>query len=153
MNRQQGQQAKIKRSQRTLGAKVTDDPDGVLAVLQTARRLLADGGELFKDGWHEKQRSKKPTRYSAMGALRSAADLTHPKDRSQAIWTAQYALQSAMAKDRSGVNGIAHLPEPIITRWESHPATTLEDALRVYDTAILNQGKVNLTASKARGRK
>lgn len=152
MNKQQGQAHKVARAQRTLGAKVTDDPEGVLAVLQTARRLLAEGTELCKDAWQEK-RSKKPTRYSAMGALRAAIDLSHPKDRSHAIWAAQYALQSAMEKDTSGVNGIAHLPEPVITRWESHPDTTIEDVLRVYDTAILNQGKVNLTASKAKGRK
>jgi hypothetical protein len=152
VNKQQGQAPTVAKAQRTLGAKVTDDPGDVLAVLQTARRLLDEGGELFKDGWQEK-RSKKPTRYSAMGALRAAIDLAHPKDRSRAIWAAQYALQSAMEKDPSGVNGIAHLPKPVITRWESHPRTTLEDAIRVYDAAIRNQGKVNQTVSKAKGRK
>lgn len=152
VNKQQGQAHKVAKAQRTLGAKATDSPDDVLAVLQTARRLLAEGGELVKDGWQEK-RSKKSTRYSAMGALRAAVDLAHPKDRSHAIWSAQYALQSAMEKDPSGVNGIAHLPKPVITRWESHPDTTIEDVIRVYDTAIRNQGKVNVIVSKTKGRK
>lgn len=125
----------------------------MLAVLQTARRLLADGGDLLKDGWQEQQARKKPTKYSVMGALRHAVDLAHPVDRHRAVTAAQRALQAAMERDESGVNGIAHLPTPIITRWETHPKTTLADALRVYDAAILAQGRVNQTQRKQKGRK
>lgn len=125
----------------------------MLAVLQTARRLLADGGELFKDGWQEMQSRKKPTKYSVMGALRHAVDLAHPVDRSRAITAAQHAIQIAMERDKTAVCGIAHLDKPIITRWESHPQTTLDDALRIYDAAILAQGRVNQTHRKQKGRK
>ena len=51
VNKQLTPAAKLKRAEKALGAKATDDPDGVLAVLQTARRLLADVGDLLKDGW------------------------------------------------------------------------------------------------------
>ncbi len=153
VNKQLTAAAKQKRVERKAGAKTTDDPDGVLAVLQTARRLLADGGELLKNGWEEKQAYKKPTKYGFMGALRKGVDLAHPRDRSHAIWAAQAAVQSALEKDKSAPNGIAHLPVPIITRWESHPDTTLEDALRVFDVAIKAQGTVNIAQSKAKGRK
>ena len=152
-NKQQGPQAKAKRLQRELGAKATDDPAGVLAVLQTARRLLAEGGVLVKDAWQEQPTGKKPIRYSVMGALRRAADLAHPKDRDRALWAAQYAIQGALEKDRTAEYGLAHLDTPIITRWESHDKVTLDDALRVYDQAIKNQGRVNIAKSKAKGRK
>ena len=148
MNPQRTKQAKAKRLERQLGARMTDDPDGVMAVLQTARRLLSDGGELFKDGWEEQRPRKKPTVYSFMGALRRAVDLAHPKDRSRALWAAQHALQGAVEKDPTKDNGIAHVDKPVITRWESHPKTTLNDALRVYDAAIKSQGTVNLAQKK-----
>jgi hypothetical protein len=124
-----------------------------MAVLQTARRLLADGGELFKEGWQEKRSRGKPTVYSPMGALREAVNLAHPRDRHRATSAAQHAIQVAMERDTSGVNGMAHLPTPVISRWETHPATTLGDALRVYDAAILSQGRVNQTQRKSKGRK
>lgn len=152
-NTQTTSTAKVKRLERQLGAKVTDDPDGVLAVLQTARRLLADGGELFKDGWQEKRGVKKPTVYSLLGALRAAVDLAHPRDRSRAVNYAQHALQGALEKDVTAPLGMAHLPVPVITHWESNPKTTLADALRIYDAAILNQGKVNQAVRKTKGRK
>lgn len=153
VNKQLTPAAKLKRAEKALGAKATDDPEGVLAVLQTARRLLADGGELFKDGWQEAQARKKPTKYGVMGALRAAVDLAHPVDRHRAVTAAQHALQQAMEKDKTAVCGMAHLDKPVITRWESHPQTTLEDALRIYDAAILAQGRVNQTQRKQRGRK
>jgi hypothetical protein len=153
VNKQLTPAAKLKRAEKSLGAKATDDPEGVLAVLQTARRLLADGGDLLKDGWQETQARKKPTKYSLMGALRHAVDLAHPADRHRAVTAAQHALQVAMEKDKTAVCGMAHLPTPVLTRWESHPQTTLEDALRIYDAAILAQGRVNQTQRKQRGRK
>lgn len=153
VNSQTTSAAKLKRVERKAGAKATGDPDGVLAVLQTARRLLADGGELCKDTWQERRGTKKSTIYSALGALRAGVDLAHPLDRSRAAWAAQAALQSALNKDKSAPNGIAHLPVPVITRWESHPDTTLVDVLRVYDAAIKAQGTVNIAQSKAKGRK
>jgi hypothetical protein len=124
----------------------------VLAVLQTARRLLVEGGELVKDSWQEK-RSKKPTRYSPMGALRAAGDLAHPRDCARAVSAAQRALQSALNEDVSAPNGKAHLEYPVITRWESHPDTTLDDAKRVFDSAIKRQGQINIATSKVKGRK
>ena len=153
VNKQLTPAAKLKRAGKSLGAKATDDPDGVLAVLQTARRLLADGGDLFKDGWQEKQSRGKPTKYGVMGALREATNFAHPRDRDRALWAAQHALQVAMERDKTAENGMAHLPAPVITRWESHPDTTLVDALRVFDAAILAQGRVNQTQSKQKGRK
>jgi len=58
-----------------------------------------------------------------------------------------------MERDKTAEFGMAHLPTPVITRWESHPKTTLDDALRIYDAAILAQGRVNKTQSKQKGRK
>lgn len=153
VNKQLTKQAKVKKAERQLGARATDDPDGVLHVLLTARRLLAEGGDLVKDAWQEEQPRKKPTKYSFMGALRRAVDLAHPRDRSRAIWAAQHALQAALEADKTAANGMAHLPNPVITRWESHPDTTFADAIRVYDAAIKRQGTVNQTASKTKGRK
>lgn len=125
----------------------------MLAVLQTARRLLAEGGELFKDGWQEQQSRGKPTKYGFLGALRAAIDLAHPRDRHRAVIASERALQAAMEADKTAHLGMAHLPTPVITRWESHPDTTLDDALRVYDDAILRQGKVNIATRKTKGRK
>jgi hypothetical protein len=151
-NPQQTEKAKIVRLERRLGARVTDDPDGVLAVLQTARRLLAEGGSLHKgDGWWEK--SSKATRYTIIGALRHGVDLAHPRDRARAFNAAQHAVQGALNADKTAELGMAHLPQPVITRWETNPASTLEDALRIMDAAIKNQGKVNLAVNKAKGRK
>jgi hypothetical protein len=152
-NKQQGPQAKLKRLQRELGAKATDDPDGVLAVLQTARRLLAEGGELFKDGWQEKRSRGKSTVYSVSGALRASVDLAHPRDRARAIHDSSSAIYGSLRGDDTRDLGMAHLPQPVLTRWESHPKTTLADALRVFDRAIKNQGTVNVAVSKAKGRK
>lgn len=125
----------------------------MLAVLQTARRLLAEGNELLRDGWQAKQSRGKPTHYSVMGAMRAAVDLAHPRDRTRALTAAQRAIQAAVDADRTRENGMAHLTVPVITRWESNPNTTLDDALRVYDAAIKNQGTVNTAVSKAKGRK
>lgn len=153
MNKQVTHQAKVRKLERELGARVTGDPDGVLAVLQIARRLLAEGVDLVKDAWCEKQSRNKPTKYSVLGALRAAVDLAHPRDRHRALGAAQHALQGALNVDKSAPNGKAHLNFPVITRWESHPDTTMDDALRVVDLAIKNQGRVNIAASKAKGRK
>lgn len=152
-NKQLSKQAKVKRVERQQGARATDDPDGVLHVLLTARRLLAEGGDLLKDGWQEQQSRNKPNKYGFMGALRAAVHLAHPRDASRAIWNAQFALQSALNVDETAANGMAHMDDPVITRWESHPDTTLADALRVYDRAIKAQGTVNTTVSKSKGRK
>ena len=152
MNTQLTPRAKLKRAERTLGAKATDDPDGVLAVLQTARRLLAEGGELVKDAWQEKQSRGKPNRYSVAGALRAGVDLAHPRDRGRALHAASSAVYGALSRDHTRDLGMAHLPQPVLTRWESHPKTTLADALRVMDAAILAQGKVNRIQSKQEGR-
>lgn len=88
-----------------------------------------------------------------MGAMRAAVDLAHPRDRTRALTAAQRAIQAAVDADRTRENGMAHLTVPVITRWESNPNTTLDDALRVYDAAIKNQGTVNTAVSKAKGRK
>src|ERR1051325_9533447 len=116
-NKQQGQAAKLAKLQREQGARVTDDPEGVLAVLQTARRLLAEGGELLHDGWQEQQSRGKPTKYGFMGALRHAVDLAHPVDRSRAVTAAQHALQVQLERYKTAERGMAHLPKPVITRW------------------------------------
>lgn len=65
---------RIQRLRRKLGVKRTDDPDGVLAVLQVSRRLISEGDLAV---------------YSVlMDAVRMAA----PKDDAIAWWAAHYAL-------------------------------------------------------------
>lgn len=124
-----------------------------MAVLQTARRLLAEGGDLLKDGWQAPQSRSKHTKYSMTGALRAGCDLAHPADRDKSLYFAQHALVGALTRDEKSALGIGHLPDPYLTRFEHHPDTTIEDALRVYDAAIKNQGAVNVSKLKGKGRK
>lgn len=77
-NSQLTKPAKLRRLSRKLGAKKTDDKDGVLATLQIARRLIQDEG------------------YAASEALNLAADkYAAPIDKSRAFWAAHYALTRA----------------------------------------------------------
>lgn len=136
-----------------MGARATENPDDVLAVLQTARRLLADGGVLLKDGWQADQKGKRPPQFSMDGALRKGLDLAHPVHRDSAVWAAQHALVEVISRsqtfnDRSLYNGAV-----VLINFNNHPDTTLADAITVYDSAIRAQGSIKVAVSKAKGRK
>jgi hypothetical protein len=76
---------KVKRLSRQLGVKPTVDPDGVIAVLQVARRLVKDTGA------------------GVVEALLDAADrFAAPKDPVIAFWTAHYAYSSSKSGDAVG---------------------------------------------------
>lgn len=68
----------IQKLQRKLGVKPSSDPDGVLAVLQIARRLYSEGDTAI---------------YSV---LDDALSLAAPKDKALAWWAAHRALHSCM---------------------------------------------------------
>lgn len=68
----------LKRLARKLGVRKSDDPEGSIAVLQVARRLVQDHG------------------YTAVHALNESADkYAAPIDPSRAFWAAHYALTTA----------------------------------------------------------
>lgn len=69
---------RIQRLKRELGVKATNDPDGVMASLQIARRLINDGDTAV---------------YSVMD---DATRLAAPKDHAIAWWAAHHALISAL---------------------------------------------------------
>lgn len=118
----------------------------MLAVLQTARRILAEGGELLKTGWSEK-RSKK-TLFSMDGALREALNLAHPLNRDESWWAARHAILEAI-----GHNPALQARGRGMLVFNNHPDTTLADAITVYDDAIKAQGRMKVAVSKAKGRK
>jgi hypothetical protein len=124
-------------------------------VLRTARRLLDEGGGLVKSAYLEtySKGKSKLTRYSMQGALMRAVDLVHPADRSRALQDAHHAISGSLRLDERSELGIAQSPYPYVSRFESHPDTVLEDALRVLDRAIKNQGTVNEAVRKQKGRK
>jgi len=72
---------RIQRLKRKLGVKATSDPDGVLASLQIARRLVNEGDTAV---------------YSVMD---DATRLAAPKDHAIAWWAAHHALTSALPAD------------------------------------------------------
>ncbi|AQT25733.1 hypothetical protein EniyanLRS_58 [Mycobacterium phage EniyanLRS] len=143
-NKQLTTRAKLKRKERELGVKATDNPDDVRAVLQTARRLLADGDELLKDGWQEVRSRGKPTIYSVDGAVRKALDLAHPHNRDKTWWAVKYALENAIHEHFPDRSGILH--------FNGHPDTTLAEAITVFDSAIKAMGRIQVAVSKAKGR-
>ena len=72
--------SKLKSLQQKLGARVTDDPDGVIAVLQSAKRLASTGVGVYT-------------------ALDAAVGQASPKDGARAWWKAFHALTSANGGD------------------------------------------------------
>lgn len=70
--------SKLTKLKRTLGVKNTDDPDGVLAVLQIARRLVSEGDS------------------AVYATLDDAIQLASPKDHALAWWAAHRALFSSL---------------------------------------------------------
>jgi hypothetical protein len=153
VNKQLTTAAKVKRQEKALGAKATDNPDDVLHVLQTARRLLADGGRLLKDGWQEKQSRQKPDVFSIDGALRRGLDLAHPVNRDSTAWAAQYALNAVIEADETFKPRADFQGHPVLVKFNNHPDTTLADAITVYDRAIKAQGRIKVVVSKSKGRK
>lgn len=103
-----------------LGVKPTDDPDGVLALIQIARRLLAEEGSTF-----------------VYSALNDAAEMAYPKDAGRAWWAAHHALISAMP------DGYKTLGDYVHGGSASH-----EDVLALFDAAIKNQGTMNIATAK-----
>lgn len=70
--------SKLRKLARKLGVKKTDDPEGVMAVLQVGRRLVQDEG------------------YAPSEALlRAANQYAAPIDSGRAFWAAHYALTMA----------------------------------------------------------
>jgi hypothetical protein len=66
-----------------LGARKSADPDGVIATLEIARRLISENPELTVEG-----------------ALLEAADkFASPKDPAKAFWTAYHAFSAADTSD------------------------------------------------------
>lgn len=153
VNKQLTAAAKVKRQERRLGARATAKPDDVRAVLQTARRLLVDGGRLLKDGWEEAQSRNKPTVYSMDGALRRAVDLAHPQNRDLTWWAARYALDHQLAGHKTFRERAEFDDGMVLVKFNNHPDTTLADATAVYDGAIKAQGSIEVFVSKAKGRK
>jgi hypothetical protein len=153
-NPQLTQRAKLEKLARELGVQVTVDPEETLNVLQTARRLLADGGELFKKGWQETR--GKRTYYSVDGALREALNVAHPKNRDRADIAGRHAIIGAIhSKPEWFERGrfAATSNAVVVPKWSNHKDTTFEDALELYDIAIKNQGKITIAISKSKGRK
>lgn len=73
--------ARIKRLSRKLGAKPTQDPDGVIATLEIARRLINEDPDI-----------------TPWDALRQAADrYASPKDPVKAFWAAWRVYVNAVA--------------------------------------------------------
>lgn len=149
VNEQLTKAAKLKRVERKSGATSSGDSDGVLAVLQTARRLLADSPDLLK-GQSMEVRSKK-TAFDMSDALGRAVDLAHPKDRSRAIHRAHgVILNTIVAKpDWEQRARLIQTHGHMVNRFNDDPSTTKDDALAVLDDAIRAQGRVNVAAGKA----
>lgn len=110
----------LQKLRRELGAKPTDDPEGVLAVLQVARRLLAEDGTRF-----------------VYSALNDAIPMAYPKDAGIAWWAAHHALCCALPDGHKTLGGYVHDGNA------SH-----EEVLALFDTAIKNQGTMNIAKSK-----
>lgn len=81
----------LRRLARKLGVKRTDDPDGVIATLQVARRLVKDHGYLPVE---------------AVG--RASAEFAAPVDDARAFWAAHYALTMAGLRKGLGVVELNH---------------------------------------------
>lgn len=111
---------KISKLERKFGAKKTDDPDGVMAVLQIAKRLLSERGN--KDIYI---------------ALDEALDMAVPKDRARTWWGAHRAIVHA-------------LPDGFLTigDYTILSGTTSDDVVRLLERAVLAQGSVNLAGAK-----
>jgi hypothetical protein len=66
----------IRKLKRRLGVKATNDPDGVMAVLQISRRLFSEGDS------------------SVYSVLNESIPLAAPKDKALAWWAAHHALSA-----------------------------------------------------------
>ena len=115
---------RIQKLKKQLGVKTTDDPDGVMAVLQIARRLISDEGDT-----------------AIYAVLDDAIRMAAPRDHAKAWWTAHYALQS-------------QLPTGFQTLGEFSTQVSTESLVNLFDAAIRNQGTINLAVKRnTKGRK
>lgn len=113
---------KIRVLERRIRAKKTDDPEGTLATLQSAKRLLAEGAGI-----------------GVYTALDAALEMSVPKDRSRTWWSAHHALNAA-------------LPNQVEqTMSEFLAAAQPEEIEALFDRAIKAQGELNLAVLKVRG--
>lgn len=113
---------KLRRLQRKAGAHAPGDPDGVLATLQIARRLL-------------KERGNK----AIYPALDEALEKSDPTDRARAWWTAHRAIVNALP------DGFRTLGD-----YTDLDSTTVEDVDAVLLSAIRNQGMLNVALAKGK---
>lgn len=111
---------KLVKLERKFRLKKSDDPEGVMATLLTARRLVSEGAGL-----------------GVYAALDAALTMSAPKDQSHAWWSAHRAL-----------NGALPAGSPPITVWAKDAG--LADIEALFDTAIRNQGAFNTAAKELR---
>lgn len=117
---------RVKKLKKQLGVKKTDDPDGVMAVLQTARRIIADEGDM-----------------AVYAVLDEAVDMAAPKDDAIAWWAAHYAI-------------LSQVPSQFRTVGDYAVRSSQEDLVALFDAAILAQGTMNINTmrdSKVKGHK
>lgn len=113
---------RIQKLQKELGVKATDDPDGVIAVLMVARRLLQEDGNNY-----------------VYSALNDALPMAVPKDQGIAWWAAHHALASALPDGHKTLGGYVHDGKA------SH-----DDVLALFDRAIANQATMNAVVRKGK---
>lgn len=98
------------------------DPDGVMAVLQIARRLLSERGD-----------------NNVYGALDEAIDLAAPRDQSRAWWAAHRRVVDCLPAAWRGSN------IGLFAESASH-----DEVLEVLAEAIREQGRANIVAAKGK---
>ena len=113
---------KFSRLERKFGAKKTDDPEGVMAVLLVGKRLIGERNDK-----------------SVYVALDEALDLSAPKDRARAWWAAHRALRHALPAGFTTIGEYAMVD-----------STTTEDCVELFTRAILAQGSVNQIVAKGK---
>lgn len=117
---------RVKKLKKQLGVKKTNDPDGVMAVLQIARRLIADEGDM-----------------AVYAVLDEAVQMAAPKDDAIAWWAAHYAI-------------LSQVPYQFKTIGEYSAQAGHGNLVALFDAAILAQGKMNINTmhdSKVKGHK
>lgn len=98
------------------------DPDGVIAVLQIAKRLLSERG----DG-------------NLFAALDEALDMAAPKDMARAWWAAHRVIRMSLP------NGYDN-----IVSFSTSDSVDAGKVMDVLDAAILLQGRANIQQSKGK---
>lgn len=107
---------------RTSRNKHIGDPDGTMAVLQIAKRLVTDREES-----------------NLYAALDEALDMAAPKDAARAWWSAHRVIRRS-------------LPDRFdnILDFSCDSTVTVEEILEVLEAAILAQGTANIRQAKGK---